>query len=101
MEMRVLGQLEVVVDGQPVKLPSTKARLLLAALLTRPNEVVSRDRLLEILWGAEPPETAANTLQTYASHLRAALEPERPRREASRLLVTREPVFALVIATDS
>jgi hypothetical protein len=32
VEIRVLGPLEVVVDGRPVELPSAKARLVLAAL---------------------------------------------------------------------
>jgi DNA-binding SARP family transcriptional activator len=73
---------------------------LLAALVVRANEVVSTDRLFEILWGAQPPETAANTLQTYMSHLRAALEPARSRRGASRLLLTRDPGYLLAVEPD-
>src|SRR5437870_657701 len=60
VEMRVLGPLEVVIDGRPVELPSAKARLVLAALVVHANEVVSTDRLFEVLWGAQPPESAAN-----------------------------------------
>jgi hypothetical protein len=65
----VLGPLEVVVDGRSIELPGAKARLLLAALIVRVNEMVSTDRLFEVLWGAQPPESAANTLQTYVAHL--------------------------------
>lgn len=100
MEIRVLGPLEVGLDGRPVELPSAKACLLLASLVVRANEVVSTDRLFEVLWGAQPPDTAANTLQTYVAHLRAVLEPERARREAGRLLVTRPPGYVLAIEPD-
>src|SRR4051794_8830267 len=101
MEIHVLGPLEVVVDGRPVGLPSTKARLLLAALVVHANEVMSTDRLYEVLWGAEPPESAANTLQTYVAHLRNALEPDRVRRGAGHVLVTRPPGYVLVASPDA
>lgn len=104
VEIRVLGPLEVLVDGHPVDLPGGKARLVLGALVVRANEVVSTDRLFEVLWGAELPKTAANTLQTYVAHLRAVLEPGRVRREAGQVLVTRDPGYLLTIepgATDT
>ena len=101
MEIRILGPLEVVIDGQPADLPSAKARLLLAALAVCANEVVSTDRLFEVLWGAEPPKTAANTLQTYVAHLRAAIEPDRAARAASRTIVTREPGYVLAAEPDA
>jgi DNA-binding SARP family transcriptional activator len=100
VEIRVLGPLEVVVDGRPVELPSAKACLVLAALVVRANEVVSTDRLFEVLWGAQPPESAANTLQTYVAHLRTALKPDRARREAGQVLVTRQPGYMLAIESD-
>ena len=100
MEIRVLGPLAVVDDGRPVELPSAKACLVLASLVVRVNEVVSTDRLFEVLWGAQPPETATNTLQTYVAHLRSALEPHRARREPGRLLVTRPPGYVLAIEPD-
>jgi DNA-binding SARP family transcriptional activator len=100
VEMRVLGPLEVVIDGQSVELPSAKARLVLAALVLRANEVVSTDRLFEVLWGAQPPESAANTLQTYVAHLRSALEPDRARRTAAQVLVTRPPGYMLTVEPD-
>ena len=101
VELRVLGPLEAVIDGRPVTLPSTKARLLLAALVVQANEVVSTDRLFEALWGAQPPESAANTLQTYVAHLRTALEPGRARRGAGRVLVTRAPGYLLSVSPDA
>jgi DNA-binding SARP family transcriptional activator/glutamine cyclotransferase len=73
MEFRVLGPLEVEEDGLLLKLGGAKQRSLLAALLLRANEVVSRDRLIDELWGASPPDTAATALQVYVSQLRKAL----------------------------
>ena len=100
MEIRVLGPLEVERTGRRVVLPSAKACVLLAALVVRANEVVSTDRLFEVLWGAQPPETAANTLQTYVGHLRNALEPDRAPRTPGRFLVTRPPGYLLAIDRD-
>ena len=100
MEIRILGPLEVVADGDPVDLPSGKARLLLAALVVHANQALSTDRLFEFLWRGQPPDSAANTLQTYVSHLRRSLEPERTPRQLSRLVITREPGYLLAVDRD-
>jgi DNA-binding SARP family transcriptional activator len=100
MEIRILGPLEVAAEGDPVDLPSGKARLLLAALVVHVNQVVSTDRLFEFLWHGRPPDSAANTLQTYVSHLRRSLEPDRTPRQRSRLVVTREPGYLLAVDRD-
>lgn len=66
--------MEVVDDsGAPVELRGTKLRCLLATLALRPGHVVAADRLVEDLWGAEPPPNAANSLQALVSRLRRAL----------------------------
>jgi DNA-binding SARP family transcriptional activator len=97
MEIRILGPLEVLVDNRPVHLPSGKPGLLLAALVVHTNRVVSVDRLLDVLWRGDPPDSAGNTLQTYISHLRRALEPDRPAREPGRVLITRAPGYVLAV----
>ena len=73
MEFRTLGPLEVLAEGRPVALGGAKQRALLAVLLLHANEVVSRDRLIDELWGASPPDTATTALQVYVSQLRKAL----------------------------
>ncbi|MDP9440972.1 MAG: AfsR/SARP family transcriptional regulator, partial [Actinomycetota bacterium] len=100
MKFRVLGPLEVVDHGAVVQLPSGKAKLLLAALLVDAGHVVSTDRLYEVLWGAEPPDTASNTLQTYVNHLRNALEPGRARRQPSRFVLMKAPGYVLAAAPE-
>jgi DNA-binding SARP family transcriptional activator len=73
MEFRVLGPLEVIDDGEPVPLGGAKQRALLAVLLLHANTVVSRDRLIDELWGTSPPETAQTALQVHISQLRKRL----------------------------
>jgi predicted ATPase/DNA-binding SARP family transcriptional activator len=70
---RLLGPLAVSVDGKDVALGGQKRKALLAALLLEANEVVSRDRLIDALWGEDPPDTARNTIQVYVSQLRKLL----------------------------
>src|SRR5215207_3623960 len=73
MDFRILGPLEVEADGQVLPIGSRQPRALLTVLLLAANHVVSRDRLMEALWGDEPPERATNALQVYVSQLRKAL----------------------------
>jgi DNA-binding SARP family transcriptional activator len=73
VEFRVLGPLEVLVDGRPARLGGPRQRALLAILLVHANEVVSVARLVDEVWGDDPPVTAGNVLQTYISQLRKAL----------------------------
>src|ERR671930_32748 len=72
-KFRLLGPLEVTVDGEPVALGGQKQRALLATLLLEPNRIVSGDRLIDAVWGEIPPETARNTVQVYISQLRKRL----------------------------
>lgn len=67
---RLLGPLEVFVDGQPRVLPRRKQRLLLTLLLLSQEEVVSIDRLVDQLWGDRPPKTAMGALQNLVSEVR-------------------------------
>ena len=77
VEFRVLGPLEVLVDGRSVPLGAAKQRLVLAALLAGGNAVVSVDRLVDIVWGEVPPDSAERTLQKYVYRLRGVIEPGR------------------------
>lgn len=57
MEFRILGPLEVVEDGRPLALGRLKERIVLAVLLLHANELVSRERLIDELWGAAGDRT--------------------------------------------
>jgi DNA-binding SARP family transcriptional activator len=101
VEFAILGPLEVRNQHRRIEVSSAKERLLLAALVVRANEVVSAERLIEVLWGADPPVTAANTLQTYISHLRRALQPDRAPRAQDGVLRTRGHGYELAIAPEA
>ena len=97
VQFRLLGPLEAWDGERRVELGRPKQRVLLVVLLVHANHVVSLDRLVEELWGAEPPPQAAASLQTYVSNLRRALEPGRPARAPSRVLVSQPPGYRLVV----
>src|SRR2546423_12080384 len=73
LQFGLLGPLSVTRDGEPTPIRRQKSRALLAVLLLEPNRVVSRDRLIDALWGEVPPDTARNTLQAHVSQLRKLL----------------------------
>ena len=93
VEFRILGPLEVIERGRPLTLGGSRQRALLALLLTRANEVVSTDRLIDELWGAQPPRAVANALQYHVSQLRKALAPHAP-------IITREPGYLIRVEQD-
>jgi DNA-binding SARP family transcriptional activator len=100
MEFRILGPLEVVADGQILRLGGPKQRALLALLLTQANRAVSIDRLSEGLWGDAPPNGAAATIQVYISQLRKQLEPNRKPNAPYRVLVSQPPGYLLRVGPD-
>jgi DNA-binding SARP family transcriptional activator len=73
VEFRILGPLEVVEDDEPVALGTLKERLVLGVLLLHANEFVSRERLIDDLWGEAPPPTARKAVNVYLSKVRKAL----------------------------
>jgi DNA-binding SARP family transcriptional activator/tetratricopeptide (TPR) repeat protein len=73
VQVRLLGPIDVTVRGAARPIPGRRRRTLLAALALTPGDVVSTDRLIDVIWGADPPATALNTLQRHISHLRAVL----------------------------
>ena len=91
IEFRVLGPLEVVDDARVVPLGGLKQRGVLALLLLERNRVVPRDRLVDALWGDDPPASAANSVQIYVSKLRRLLGDD-------SALATEPPGYVLRVA---
>jgi DNA-binding SARP family transcriptional activator len=100
VDFRVLGPIEVWENGQRVTVGGGRVRGLLAALLLRPNQVVSTDRLIDELWGEQPPETASTALHGFVSQLRKLLEPDRASGAVPVVLVTRSPGYLLRVESD-
>ena len=95
MEVRLLGRLEVGVDGRRLVLGGAKQRAVLAMLALRANTAVSLDRLVEGLWGERPPQSAAKMVQSYVSQLRGLLDGHRAE------IVTRGRGYELRLPEDS
>jgi DNA-binding SARP family transcriptional activator/ABC-type transport system substrate-binding protein len=91
VEFRVLGPVEVRVHGDALALGGRKQRALLALLLLHANEVVSRDRLIDALWGERPPPSVHQSLDSYVSRLRRVLGHERLLRRPPGYTLALEP----------
>jgi DNA-binding SARP family transcriptional activator len=76
MQIRLLGSVQIELDGRTLKLAGPKQRAVLSMLALSANTTVSVDRLVEGLWGDEPPSTAAKMVQQYVSQLRRLLAVE-------------------------
>jgi DNA-binding SARP family transcriptional activator len=94
VQVRILGPLEISVDGRRVTLGGGRQRALLAILALNRNQVVSSDRLIDELWRASPPATAAKGLQNLVAQLRRSLAP-------CEALVTQEPGYLLQLDDDA
>ncbi len=99
LEFRVLGPIEIVHDGIATRIGSPTQRTLLALLLQHAGQVVSTDRILDVLWPGNPPE-ARRKLWFHVSKLRRILEPSGAEDAAARLLGTRPTGYFLRIDLD-
>ncbi|MFG2030724.1 BTAD domain-containing putative transcriptional regulator [Streptomyces sp. NPDC048825] len=97
MRFGVLGETAVWTDdGQPVRVPELKVRALLASLLIDPGRPVAAHRLIDDLWGDEPPGNPTRALQAKVSQLRRVLEEAEPGGRG--LVASRAPGYQLVVA---
>lgn len=73
MDFRVLGPLEMFVNGHNIVPTAPKPRQVISLLLLRRNTLVQTGELIDELWEQDPPTSAMTTLQTYVYKLRRAL----------------------------
>jgi peptide/nickel transport system substrate-binding protein len=92
VEFSLLGPVQVRAGGAALPLGGRKQRALLALLLLSPNEPLSRDRLIDGLWGGDPPPAATASLDSHLSRVRRVLGPGR---------IERRPAgYAIVVGPD-
>jgi DNA-binding SARP family transcriptional activator len=96
MEFRLLGPVEVDTGTGRLPLGGTKPRSLLAALLLEPDRVVSTDRLIDVIWDEDPPDSARALIQTYVSALRRA-----GHGQLTDVIVTRAPGYLARVPAGS
>ena len=70
-----LEQLRVTQDGEPVYLTPTEFRLL-RYITSRPNRPISRETLIEAVWGYDSDIGSDRTIDVHIRHLREKLEPD-------------------------
>ncbi|BCJ53011.1 hypothetical protein Asp14428_44860 [Actinoplanes sp. NBRC 14428] len=88
MQIRLLGPVDVTVEGPARPVNGLRRKAVLAVLALQRGEVVSTDRLLHVVWGDSSASTALNTLQSNVSHLRQVLG-------SKQAIVARPPGYVL------
>jgi DNA-binding SARP family transcriptional activator len=101
MQVAVLGPVRLVRGGAAVDLGTPKQRALLAALALRAGTSVSAGALVELLWGDGAPSAVSSSLQAYVAGLRRAVEPDRPARAPSTVLLTSPAGYRLVLGPEA
>ena len=97
IDYRLLGPIEAGVNGRVLDIGGHKQRALLAVLVLSANEPVSRDVLVDRLWGEHPPPGAQHTLDVHISRLRKTLESAAGRQ----VVETRPGAYLLRASADS
>lgn len=101
MQVQVLGGVEVLHDDVALPLGGPKPRALLGLLVAARGRPVPIERLIDQLWGEDPPAKVMLSLHTMVAKLRRLLEPGRHPRGQSQLLVTRSSGYALLLPQDA
>jgi YVTN family beta-propeller protein len=96
VDYRLLGPLEVALNGHVVDVGGPKQRALLAILLLRANQPVHRDVLVDELWGEHPPPGADHAVAVYISRLRKTLESA----AGSQCVLTRPGSYILQVTDE-
>ncbi len=97
LDLRVLGPLEVLLDGRPVAVTASKERTLLALLVANHGRTLPVGQLAEDLWEGSPPESASAALRVHISRLRRTLADS----GIEGILVTRPPGYLLDVPPEA
>jgi DNA-binding SARP family transcriptional activator len=101
LRIGVLGPLTVWRGDALVDLRQAKLRDLLGLLGLHPGQVVSRQEIVDALWGEEPPASCLELVHTYVARLRGILEPGRGRRATGVVVVLGAGGYRLEVDADA
>lgn len=100
MEFGLLGPLTATDNGVPVDIGQRRQRTLLAVLLSHANTVVSTDRIIDEMWGADPPARALESVRFHISKLRSALASALGEEGVLNVIRTHRAGYEIVVADD-
>ncbi|WP_170191984.1 BTAD domain-containing putative transcriptional regulator [Saccharothrix syringae] len=95
ISVQLLGPVRAARGEREIGLGAARQRAVFAVLAVRANQVVSREDLVDGVWGDHPPASVAASVYTYVSGLRRALEPQRTGRAAPSVLVSTDAGYSL------
>ncbi len=88
LRVGVLGPVRAWIAERELPPGPPRQQAVLGVLAMRPNRVVSRDELVDAVWGQDAPASAEGGVHTYVAGLRRVLEPGRSRRGPGRVLAS-------------
>lgn len=97
LSVELLGPVRAWREGVEVDVGAARRRAVFAMLAVRAGQAVSRDELIDGVWGDSPPATAGASLYTYVSGLRRAFEPQRAKRGSAEIVVSTDAGYSLRI----
>ena len=101
LHLHVLGEFTATQNGAVVDLGGRRQRAVLAGLIILRDQVVPAERLVDCVWGDQPPANASGALQAYVSHLRRRLEPDATARQRDGVIARAGPGYVLRLPPDA
>ncbi|MFJ6535118.1 BTAD domain-containing putative transcriptional regulator [Paenarthrobacter sp. NPDC091711] len=100
-QFRVLGPIQVTVDGVVRQLSKRRHREIVGILLSLRGGVISTQDLIAELWDDAPPAGAVGAVRTFVGELRRIIEPNRLPRSPAKVLVTVGDGYSLRLSADA
>ncbi|HEY0934554.1 MAG TPA: BTAD domain-containing putative transcriptional regulator [Trebonia sp.] len=98
LRVTLLGPVCAWRGDEELELGAPRRRAVLGLLAAQANQVVSRDELIDGIWGDELPASSVNALHVHVARLRAALEPGRAHRAPGQVLLASKQGYLLRLA---
>ncbi|MEV0895796.1 BTAD domain-containing putative transcriptional regulator [Actinoplanes sp. NPDC049802] len=98
LRFEILGAVRALRNGTPLDLGPAKQRAVLAVLLLSPGKPVPVHRIVDAVWGDDPPENGTNVVQKYVAGLRRVLDPDRTPRTPGELISLTDGGYVLRVS---